>query len=126
VSAGTDYSCGIDMGKRLDCWGIDRLGQSSVPSEAQGNMLSVSAGVSHACAVQHLGKICCWGDNYKQQVVVPKNLYQPLSLSVGAIESFRLSSSSYELCYKRKDNMVCKVGPEEYEFFSYHFTQIKD
>lgn len=126
VSAGADYTCGIDMGKQLDCWGVDRLGQSTPPRDAKEHMLSVSAGTNHACAVQQLGKISCWGDNYKQQADVPKYLFQPLSLSVGGVESFRLSSSSYELCYKRKGNMVCKVGPDDYEFFSYHFTQIKD
>ena len=72
IAAGSDYSCALELGGALRCWGADRDGQLGdggdapqatpvvVPLAAVADM---SLGSAHACAVLRDGDARCWGYN---------------------------------------------------------------
>ena len=72
VSAGYEFTCAVQTGHTLWCWGSGQdgeLGDGSTASHdspvrtAAGRRAQASAGAGHACAVGKDGLAWCWGDN---------------------------------------------------------------
>ena len=73
LTAGRQFTCGVDQRGGAWCWGDNRLGQLGlgdtldrfVPTPLQHSVpfLRVTAGETHACAVDSLAATHCWGDN---------------------------------------------------------------
>jgi alpha-tubulin suppressor-like RCC1 family protein len=68
VDAGENWSCGIQQGGRLSCWGMDPVnivltGPELRAVEGESPWTSVSVGAEHACAIQANGSLWCWGSN---------------------------------------------------------------
>jgi alpha-tubulin suppressor-like RCC1 family protein len=80
VSAGFDFTCGVDSAGAVYCWGSNDAGQlgdgepgtdSAVPVAvatagtpmAGKTIVAVSAGYRFACALDSAGAVYCWGDN---------------------------------------------------------------
>lgn len=72
VTNGDHFTCGIDSGNALYCWGTSytagQLGTNDsaahlVPTKVGSAAWSqVSAGASHACGIQTNGTLWCWGE----------------------------------------------------------------
>jgi alpha-tubulin suppressor-like RCC1 family protein len=75
ITAGFDFTCGIDTTGVAWCWGADTLGELGItggpfPQEVGGipfgnahKFSSLSAGGHHACGVTTDQKLFCWGSN---------------------------------------------------------------
>jgi alpha-tubulin suppressor-like RCC1 family protein len=82
-----DYSCGVDSGGALRCWGANCFRQLGVDSlteqcgtpampcsttpaavNAPGTFESVGVAFSHSCALEASGALLCWGDNNQGQL----------------------------------------------------------
>jgi alpha-tubulin suppressor-like RCC1 family protein len=77
ISAGANYTCGIDNQGEVYCWGFGPDGQlgfgdnvavqpARVPTTTR--FTSLSAGVHHTCAIAIDGSIWCWGANWTGQL----------------------------------------------------------
>ena len=58
LSAGTRFTCGIDMADQLQCWGNGADRQTTPPP---GTYVQVTAGEANACARRADGTVRCWG-----------------------------------------------------------------
>lgn len=76
LSAGTSHSCGVAQSGRVKCWGDNKYGQSTPPSDL---FVSVSAGASFTCGLTRSGTVKCWGRNSEGQSSPPKGLYRSIS-----------------------------------------------
>ncbi len=76
ISPGGEFTCGIDRGGVVQCWGNNRSGELGdgtttarpLPSpiaipDPQPQFVSLSAGGNHVCAVTTSGTAYCWGAN---------------------------------------------------------------
>lgn len=85
ISASWDYTCGVNINSKLDCWGFNYLGQANPPKNLHGGrytILSVHTGMTHACARYYMFKrdigndstmLNCWGGhNEYGQKNIPK------------------------------------------------------
>ncbi|QDG49495.1 hypothetical protein FIV42_01695 [Persicimonas caeni] len=71
VSAGGDFSCGLDADGRAWCWGANEHGQlgdgtrsrHTEPTAVQTHVkfVAITAGFQHACALDLAGNAWCWG-----------------------------------------------------------------
>ena len=52
-------------------WGVDFLGQTTVPVVAQSGVTSLAAGYGHTVALKNDGSVVAWGDNNSGQTTVP-------------------------------------------------------
>jgi alpha-tubulin suppressor-like RCC1 family protein len=80
LAAGKDFSCAVDAGAGLLCWGDDSVGQLGDAGAAAGAPLSptpvpgvteveaISASWQHACALTTGGQVACWGANNQGQI----------------------------------------------------------
>ena len=84
LALGTTYSCVLEHGGDVHCWGINELGQLGQghvetlgnnelpkvagPIDLGGPADSISAGHEHACAVRRDGEVVCWGMSYNGQL----------------------------------------------------------
>lgn len=78
VTAGHWFTCSVDAGGQVLCWGRNDDGQlgdgtttdRSVPAPVVGidDAVSVSAGPDHACAILADGTVRCWGRNDRGQL----------------------------------------------------------
>ena len=60
ISCGSNHSCALDEEDKVDCWGLDLVGQASPP---EGGYTVVRSGGYHTCAMLHNGLIECWGND---------------------------------------------------------------
>lgn len=75
ISGSASYTCAVDGGGALYCWGGGPLGTGAsssltpvkVPLE---DVVAVSAGGAHACAISGAGALSCWGSNSFGQIGV--------------------------------------------------------
>ena len=67
VSAGDSHNCAIRVSGAIECWGIDRYGQTSAP--AGSDFIAVAAGFDHTCALRESGELACWGSNQDWQLI---------------------------------------------------------
>ena len=95
ISAGGDFTCGVDYAARVYCWGANGFGQlgngtTTGPQQCVGNSASgpaacsptptpvslpaldsvtaVTAGGAYACALTTTGSVYCWGANFLGQL----------------------------------------------------------
>ena len=77
ISAGGQFTCGIDTNSALHCWGRNRWGQlgigtirRSTESQLVGNArwLTIEAGDEHVCGIHIDGTLWCWGSNLDGQL----------------------------------------------------------
>jgi len=79
MDAGADFTCAIDVGGSVRCWGEGGSGQlgagttadSTTPMLAMGvsGANGVATGARHACALDEVsGALWCWGDNRDGQL----------------------------------------------------------
>jgi len=78
LSAWYLYTCSLHDDE-VACWGVNDLGQTSVPPLRKPR--AVSAGELHACALDDTG-VVCWGSNDLGQRVVPP-LSNPITVAAG-------------------------------------------
>jgi alpha-tubulin suppressor-like RCC1 family protein len=74
IAAGRGFTCAVNDGGRVRCWGKNDLSQlgngtrtevESKPSFVADltDVVSVGAGQTHACALTRSGRVACWGKN---------------------------------------------------------------
>ena len=91
------YSCGVNTGGLVICWGNDNAGQSAPPT---GTFQQVSAGREHTCGVKTNGDLICWGNNTNNlgaltgQAIAPDGKCQ------------QVSAGLYHTCGIRTDGLV--------------------
>lgn len=79
ASAGGGFTCAINAGKKISCFGANSSGQlgdgtltartSPTPiADAITLWKAVDAGVTHTCAISEAGDLLCWGANSRGQV----------------------------------------------------------
>jgi alpha-tubulin suppressor-like RCC1 family protein len=81
VAAGRDFTCAVEGGGRVLCWGDNAFGQcgqslrtpARTPQAVPGvtNATRVAVGGSHACALLADGAVHCWGLNTNAQLGRP-------------------------------------------------------
>jgi hypothetical protein len=72
-----DHTCAIETAApgragRLACFGLNDLGQATVPPAAAASSAWVSTGRYHTCALSASGGLSCWGRNSEGQTTVPE------------------------------------------------------
>lgn len=81
LAAGWEFTCLIDMDKRLNCNGINIHGQTAIPrilSCSKSYVSQVSSGLSHSCAIYLFNlktNIICWGGTNSNYQLDTPNLY---------------------------------------------------
>jgi hypothetical protein len=72
ISAGNQYTCGVQTDGTLACWGLNDDGQTTAPV---GTFTQVSAGGDHTCGVQTDSALACWGLNGDGQATPPGGIF---------------------------------------------------
>jgi hypothetical protein len=80
LSAGAYHTCAIENDSAV-CWGLDDVGQSTVP-EGLGSIVAISAGSYHTCAATELD-VSCWGMNSNGEANAPSDLSDVIKLDAG-------------------------------------------
>jgi serine/threonine protein kinase, bacterial len=110
VSAGFDFTCAIETGGALSCWGDDSEGQSSPPD---GTFRSLSSGPAHACAVRNDdGAAICWGRGDDGQTNPQRGPF--LSVSAGDNHTCGILTDRRALCWG--GNQTGQATPPTGEF----------
>lgn len=83
VSAGNDFSCGLDSSGAAYCWGVNGSGRLGTGNYARATrptavvssgalagrtLVSVTTGGAHACALDSAGLAYCWGSSANGQL----------------------------------------------------------
>lgn len=113
VVAGSDFSCALDAGGGVACWGSNVFGQAGtgaetqsypVPTSVQGLPAAVrqlSAGEGHVCAVTVDDALLCWGDNTYGQTgdgsVDPLVRASPVEVA-GLNDAVQISAGAVHTC----------------------------
>ena len=58
VSAGDEHLCALRTDAAIECWGVNRYGQTDAP---EGAFVSVAAAQWDSCGVRITGEVECWG-----------------------------------------------------------------
>ena len=80
VSAGVDYTCALQEGGTLMCWGRNELGQAAPPP---GRYASVSASDWFGCGVLTDGSLRCWGTGGSGETTPPAGRFVQVSAGQG-------------------------------------------
>ena len=120
LSAGNDYTCGLEPSGNIYCWGWNLFGQlgdgtnssNATPVAVSGGITfaSISAGNTHTCAVSTNGDAYCWGDNEVGQLggVVGESSSVPVlvsgghsfaSVGAGVLHSCGVATSASAYCW---------------------------
>jgi len=99
VTAGDSHACAVQQVGKITCWGknndLDNIDRKNNSDKNKLNMIRLR-GISLGTERKNQLK-----DSNEQNIrlrSVPNNLFQPLSFHIQGVKSFRLSSSSYEVC----------------------------
>jgi alpha-tubulin suppressor-like RCC1 family protein len=99
LSAGAErFSCALDAGGGVQCWGSNTYGQlgdgSTAQSGAPVDVVGLGAGVTsldtgdqHACAVTASGGVVCWGRNDRGQLGNGSTIDSSTPVSVSGLSS---------------------------------------
>lgn len=138
VAAGSNFTCAIDDGGSLWCWGTNERGQLGLgpagPDRAERpqrvtagtGWLNVSAGFFHACGVTSTPRYLCWGANNQAQLGVgdrvdrnePTDLapspFNPARMALGAASSFAYSTAEGRLIvWGEEPDGTVLIGPND-------------
>lgn len=101
IVAGSGYDCAIKSDDTVFCWGDNRFGQTSVPTDL-GPVRSIAAGLGHTCAItRDEGKVRCWGLNDDSQSNPPADLPEVMNISAGRRHSCAITGMGGVLCWGR-------------------------
>jgi alpha-tubulin suppressor-like RCC1 family protein len=123
LSSGNAFSCAVQSGGALYCWGDNsngQMGQSyyapqTSPTPVYGvNAVDVSTGGEHVCAILYDGSVSCWGANAALQCgqLTPPQSYQPavvtgvtnaVVIEVGEAHSCAVDAGGNAHCWGRGD-----------------------
>jgi len=70
VAAGLDYSLGLKADGTVLAWGVNSVGQCSVPA-ALGGVADIAAGHRHSLALTTIGSVVAWGGTAHGETNVP-------------------------------------------------------
>lgn len=73
VSVGSRHACLVDAQRRVNCWGKNTKGQTSVPFDLA-PVKAIAAGAETSCVVFDNGLSRCWGANDASQSYIPAAL----------------------------------------------------
>jgi len=76
IGRGEDFTCVIDAGDRVRCWGRNHHGQSAPPFNA---FFSLGVGQRHVCATDQENLVHCWGANDRGQLDAPAQRFNLLA-----------------------------------------------
>ena len=96
VSAGGSHTCGVRESGAVECWGLDKWGQSTPPA---GTFTSVSAGYDHTCGVRESGAVACWGRDDSGQSTPPAGTF--VLVSGGGSHTCGVRESGAVACWGR-------------------------
>jgi alpha-tubulin suppressor-like RCC1 family protein len=119
LAAGLEYTCALQSGGGVRCWGSNNFGQlgngssstSTVAVTGLANTVAVAAGFGHACALQASGSVRCWGNNELGQlgngatasaVITPVavvGLSDAVALTAGGSNTCALQTSGSVRCW---------------------------
>lgn len=99
LSAGDNYTCALDDGGAVSCWGHMPAEIAAMPP---GPFTSIAAGQYHACGIRPAGSIECWGNPIVEALDPPDGQF--LEVSVGA----------YHSCAVRTDQQLVCWAPPQY------------
>jgi len=73
LCAGLDYSCAVDVGGAISCWGVagHPVVNALPPAVTATTFKEVVCGTRHACGWRETGQVLCWGDNSLGETTVP-------------------------------------------------------
>jgi len=120
LAGGGDHFCGLDIERRVWCWGNNDFGQSGgeTPDRVEspveitgidGKVTSVHPGFHHSCALSEAREAFCWGRNRSGQLGNgdKKDTYKPVYVTVlqgivsigpGVAHTCALTDSSKVFC----------------------------
>ncbi|HEY6829977.1 MAG TPA: protein kinase [Gemmatimonadaceae bacterium] len=122
ISAGWNFTCGIERGGRAYCWGENASGElgdgttterrSPVAVSGDLSFIAVAAGNSHACGITAQGDAYCWGENSGGQLgdgsrvdrhapVKVKTSVRFVAVAAGAVHTCALATDGEAYCWGR-------------------------
>ncbi len=122
ISAGWNFTCGVERGGRVYCWGDNASGQlgdgttterrSPVAVSGDLTFVAASAGNAHACAVTAQGDAYCWGENSGGQLgdgsrvdrhtpVKVRTSLRFVAVATGAVHTCALATDGEAYCWGR-------------------------
>jgi alpha-tubulin suppressor-like RCC1 family protein len=130
VACGHDHTCVVEVGGRVQCFGLNNQGQVGKPPSAnvvadpftvfEGSFEAVSSGGRFSCAVKNDGSVWCWGSNHSGElgdgtgtdsyvpVRVPK-IGDAIDVVSGTAHSCALRADSSVWCWGNAD--ASRLGP---------------
>ena len=92
------FVCGQTRAATVFSWGLNNLGQCSVPVLAQ-NPQAVAAGERHGLALLPDGTIAAWGDNTYDQTNVPPAATNTVAMAAGVRHNLALQANGTVLAW---------------------------
>lgn len=108
VSAGGSHSLGLKTDGSVIAWGLNNVGQCSVPSPNTG-FTAVAAGHWHSLGLKSDGSIVAWGWNYYRQCSVPPPNTGFVAVAAGHEHSLGLKADGSVVAWGRNDKSQCNV-----------------
>jgi len=98
VRAGHQFSCAIENGGKVRCWGKNDSGQAVAPVNISG-AVDLAVGFSHACALTNTGAVRCWGNEIYGKTAVPRDLNEAVQITAGGKHTCALEKSGRVRCW---------------------------
>lgn len=124
VSAGQNFSCGIDAEGRLHCWGSNDnaelgLGDLSprdtpTPLSPDTDWISLSVNTFHGCAIKADHSLYCWGRNVEGQLGLGDTDVRLSPARVpGAADWITVGAGRFFTCAAKNDRSIWCAGKNE-------------
>jgi alpha-tubulin suppressor-like RCC1 family protein len=113
VATGGLHSCGLRDNGIVECWGKDDKGQSSPPTDARFD--SITLGDAFSCGLQkapNAGVPRCWGDS-SQGIIAEAPAVAFQKIAAGGFHVCGLQLDGTALCWGRNDDGQSNVVPGE-------------
>lgn len=138
VSAGSTFSCALDEGGVVRCWGDNESGQlgdgTTVDRPVPGDVtnlanlqIAVTTGEAHACALRVSGAVKCWGGNAYGQLgdgttfdrPTPQFLFPSgvVAIDAGRRHTCALTSTGGVKCWGSNDRGQLGDGTTDSKFY---------
>ncbi len=122
ISSGADHVCGITTSGKINCFGANGFGQTSVPP-LEHSAIQVVAGSRHTCALtlpsisnpanvtrsslmamdEATTQVTCWGKSDERQIEVPEFDSPPVFLAAGSDHNCALTMNNSVICWGRNN-----------------------